>query len=194
VPARVGLSALRTICDKKNDAVITGTVTSAVLVLVFEKDGEATVVLTRRSAGLASDAGNISFPGGRMEPGESPLDAALRETREEIGLNVSVVDIEGSLPTVRRPFADHVVVPFLGILALRPPFVPNASEVDEILEVPLSELLRDGVAWEERWSIPQEGERTVHFFAHPAYLGENLIWGMTAMILWDLLDRATRST
>jgi 8-oxo-dGTP pyrophosphatase MutT (NUDIX family) len=169
------------------------TVTSAVLVLVFDDDGEANIILTRRSFDLASDAGNIAFPGGQVENGETPLRAALREAEEEIGIDRAIIDIQGSLVCVRRPFTHHVVEPFLGILRERPKLVPNPSEVDAILAVPVRELLRDGVAWEERWWVAGEKERSVHFFADEAYLGEDLVWGMTAMILWDFLDRATRS-
>ena len=147
----------------------------------------ATVVLIRRSADLDRDPGHVAFPGGRLEPGEPPLDAALREAEEEIGLARREVDVRGLLDVVRRRPGEHVAA-YLGVLGTRPALVANADEVESVLEVSLAALLADGVAWQERWSDGVE-ERSVHFFADSGALGEDLVWGVSARILWNLLAR-----
>lgn len=167
---------------------------AAVLVPVFASGAGAgaTLVLIRRSAHLQRDPGHVAFPGGRVEPGEAPLDAALRESEEEVGLATADIDVKGVLEVVgRRP--GELIAAYLGLLQRRPALVPNASEVESVLEVPLASLLADGVAWQERWSVGTV-ERSVHFFADPAALGDDLIWGVSAQILWHLLERVTGST
>jgi 8-oxo-dGTP pyrophosphatase MutT (NUDIX family) len=166
-------------------------VAAAVLVPVFAAapDGEATVVLTRRSQLLQRDPGHVAFPGGRVEPGEAPPDAALREAHEEVGLHPQEVEVCGLVDVVGRRPGEQIAA-YLGILARPPALVPSASEVESVLEVPLASLLADGVAWQERWSAGR-GERSVHFFADPTVLGDDLVWGVSARILWHLLDAAS---
>jgi len=147
----------------------------------------ASVVLIRRAVDLDRDPGHVAFPGGRLEPGEDPLDAALRETEEEIGLARDAVQVKGLLDVVRRRPGEHIAA-YLGVLDSRPTLVPNAGEVESVLEVPLAALLADGVAWQERWSNGVE-ERSVHFFADEAVLADDLVWGVSARILWGLLAR-----
>jgi 8-oxo-dGTP pyrophosphatase MutT (NUDIX family) len=164
---------------------------AAVLVPVFAAppDGEATVVLTRRSLSLQRDPGHVAFPGGRVEAGEAPADAALREAHEEVGLDPDDVEICGLVDVVGRRAGEQIAA-FLGVLPRPPALAPNASEVESVLEVPLAALLADGVAWQERWSVGQ-AERSVHFFADAAVLGDDLVWGVSARILWRLLDAAS---
>ncbi len=150
----------------------------------------ATVVLIRRSVDLVRDPGHVAFPGGRLETGEPPLEAALREAEEEIGLRREAVEERGLVDVVRRRRGERIAA-FLGLLASRPELVVNSGEVESVLEVPIEVLLADGVAWEERWSDGVE-ERSVHFFADHGTLGEDLVWGVTARILWSLFARCAR--
>lgn len=172
-------------------------VEAAVLVALYGDggdEGEATVVLIRRAAQLERDPGHVALPGGLVEPGEEPEAAALREAEEEVGLDPASVVILGPLATVERPRGRGAVAPFVGVLPARPVLVPSPAEVEAVLEVPLAFLLADGVAWEERWPVAGAGEaagpaHVVRFFAHDDVLGHDLVWGVTAKILWDLLER-----
>jgi 8-oxo-dGTP pyrophosphatase MutT (NUDIX family) len=162
--------------------------TSAVLVpLVFRPAGPV-VLLTRRAATLQREPGTISFPGGRREPGESPVVTALREAEEEIGLDRGAVEILGALPAVSRQRDAERVAPFVGLVLGDPPLFPSAAEVDAVLEAPLAGLYADGVAWEETWGVANEA-RAVKFFGSEEVLGRDLVWGLSAGILWELLLR-----
>lgn len=179
------------------DGPVRQRVEAAVLVALYGDgggdEGEATVVLIRRSSLLERDPGHVALPGGFVEPGEEPRAAALREAEEEIGLDPGAVEILGRLATVERPRHQGSVAPFVGVLPGRPALLPSPDEVEAVLEVPLAHLLAEGVAWEERWPLaPGEGPdapgRLVRFFACET-LGDDLVWGVTAKILWDLLER-----
>ncbi len=138
------------------------------------------IILTRRTQTLSSHAGQVAFPGGRIDPGETPEQAALREAHEEIGLTASLVELTGRLP-------DHVtgtgyrVTPVVGLLA--PGFVPvpAAAEVDRVFELPLSVLLDPAAPRLQRakWK-----GRMREFWVWPH--DEYYIWGATAAILLNL--------
>jgi 8-oxo-dGTP pyrophosphatase MutT (NUDIX family) len=161
-----------------------GAFDAAVLLALFEEAGESRLVLTRRAAALEHDAGHVALPGGHVEPGEPPIAAALRESREEIGLDPALVEPIATLPLVERPRSGHRVLPVVGVLAGRPRLTPNPAEVEAVLAPGLGELAAAGVAWEERWGLQR---RSVFFFSAPA-LGDDLLWGLTARIVWTLLE------
>jgi 8-oxo-dGTP pyrophosphatase MutT (NUDIX family) len=166
-------------------------VTAAVLVPVFSGErAEATIVFIRRASQLQRDPGHVAFPGGRVEPGEAPEAAALREAEEEIGLSRSDVEVHGLVDVVGRRSGEQIAA-YLGLLNRRPVHMPNASEVDSVIEVPVARLLSDGVAWRERWLTGAE-ERSVEFFADPVTLQDDLIWGVSARILWRVLELVAR--
>ncbi len=124
---------------------------SAVLAPFYELDGELYTVLTRRSWQLRSHTGEVSFPGGGQDDGESLREAALREAYEEIGLDPASVEIIGELDHLMTISSRSFIVPFVGLLARVPVLEPNPSEVDAVLHVPVRELLLDEVYREERW-------------------------------------------
>jgi 8-oxo-dGTP pyrophosphatase MutT (NUDIX family) len=159
---------------------------AAVLCAVFddETEGQAYVVLTRRSPGLRSHTSQVSFPGGRLDPGETPLDAALRETREEIGLDPAGVEVLGRLSTVRTAVNPAPIVPFVGALGRRPVLRPNPAEVERAFTVSLVELSDPEVYREEIWTFADEPERPMHFFE----LVGDTVWGATARMLRELLE------
>jgi peroxisomal coenzyme A diphosphatase NUDT7 len=161
---------------------LAGTRSSAVLVALHEGAAGAEVILTRRSRHLRSHRGEISFPGGRIEPGETAEDGALREANEEIHLNPNDVELIGRLPTLATVASMNHIVPVVGRLATRPDLWPCTAEVDRILDVPLAELASPEVFREERWGAPPV-ERPIFFFD----LSDETIWGATARILADLL-------
>jgi 8-oxo-dGTP pyrophosphatase MutT (NUDIX family) len=157
---------------------------SAVLVPLFEEDGETSVILTRRSSRLRSHTGEVSFPGGRVDPGEAPLAAALREATEEIGLDPEQVQIVGQLSPLSTVSSAAAITPFVGALAARPSLHPNPAEVERVFDVSLAELASDGVYHEELWELPEVGLRQMSFF----HLAGDTVWGATARMLRELLE------
>jgi 8-oxo-dGTP pyrophosphatase MutT (NUDIX family) len=153
---------------------------AAVLVPVIDRGGALTVLFTRRTAHLHDHAGQISFPGGRAEPGESAIQTALRETEEEIGLARRHVQILGELSQYTT-VTGYRVAPVVGVVL--PPFdlAPDAFEVAEVFEVPL-EFLLDPVN-HQRNLLVHDGVRR-HYYAMP--YGQYYIWGATAGMLMNL--------
>jgi 8-oxo-dGTP pyrophosphatase MutT (NUDIX family) len=160
---------------------------AAVLCALFDEDGQAHTVLTRRSSRLKSHTGEVSFPGGRLNPGEQPLDAALRESREEVGLDPGTVTIIGQLGTLSTVANPAPILPFVARLPGRPPLHPNPAEVERAFSVPLVELMQPGVYHEEIWAFPDDIERSIYFFE----LVGDTVWGATARMLRELLDLLT---
>ncbi|MCX7893117.1 MAG: CoA pyrophosphatase [Burkholderiales bacterium] len=153
---------------------------AAVLVPLVARDDGISVLLTRRTAHLHDHAGQISFPGGRSEPDESPLATALRETEEEIGLARSHVEPLGEL-TEYVTVTGYRVTPVVGLV--HPPFDlrPDEFEVAEVFEVPLAFLLDP--ANHQRNTVVYEGLQR-HYYAMP--YGPYYIWGATAGMLMNL--------
>jgi 8-oxo-dGTP pyrophosphatase MutT (NUDIX family) len=154
---------------------------AAVLVPIVQRPAGLMVLFTQRTTHLKSHAGQVSFPGGRAEPGDaSPEFTALREAQEEIGLAPEHVEILGRLPDYHTR-TGYVVAPIIGLLT--PPFelVPDPNEVDEIFEVPLGFLLDP--ANHRRQTRVLQG-RTVGYYEMP-YEGHH-IWGATAGMIVNL--------
>ena len=161
---------------------------SAVLIPIYDEGDGAVVVLTRRAQHLRSHKGEVSFPGGRQEPGEQPHETALRESEEETGLRPDEVELIGELDPLATFSSQSLIVPFVGMLARRPDLVAHESEVEAILHVALAELLHEDAYREELWPFPQ-GYHPLYFFE---IVGDT-IWGATARILHQLLSIATGS-
>ncbi len=141
------------------------------------------ILLTKRTSTLSSHAGQVAFPGGRMDPGETAIQTALREAEEEVGLPPNLVEITGRLP-------DHVtgtgfcISPVIGLLA--PGFIPTpaAAEVEEVFELPLSVLL-DPSAPKRQYREFKGRRRAFWVWPH----AQHFIWGATAAILVHLAQR-----
>jgi 8-oxo-dGTP pyrophosphatase MutT (NUDIX family) len=155
---------------------------SAVLVVLAPSARGVEVLLTRRSMDMRTHRGEISFPGGRLDPGETPSDAALREAHEEVGLDPSLVRVEGELEHLNTVVSRSYIVPVVGSLAAPIDVRPTSGEVDRVLWVPLADLTRPGTYRCERWGIPPT-DRLLHFFE----LDDETVWGATASVLIELL-------
>ena len=160
---------------------------AAVLVALMQDERGAHVILTRRSAALKHHPGQIAFPGGKIDAGDDgPVDAALREAEEEIGLRRSNAEILGSLP-LHETVTGFTVTPILA--RIREPFLwhPEAGEVDEVFAVPLAHVadpanyMIEGRIWRGHLR---------RYYVVP--WGPYYIWGATARILRRLADRMAR--
>jgi len=159
---------------------------AAVLVPIVDR-AEPTVLLTQRAAQLTEHSGQISFPGGKIDAGETPRDGALREAEEEIGLSRTVVEPLGYLDVYMTTLG-YRIVPL--IARVKPPFelLLNAAEVDETFEVPLAFLMEPKNL--QRHSRDWQG-LTRSYYAIP--YEKRYIWGVTAGILRNLYDRIYRA-
>lgn len=156
-----------------------------VLIMLYEVMGELHLVLTRRRDDLNSHAGQISFPGGRREAGETLQTTAFREAYEEVGIHPAELDLLGRLSSLYIPPSDFEVHPFVAWYRNGAPrFVPQEREVAEILEVPLAHLLDPSIRLEEPWDIRGFLLQVPFYdvFGHK-------VWGATAMMLSEFLER-----
>ena len=165
---------------------------ASVLVGIIDRSGEPNLLLIRRALHLDRDPGLIALPGGYVEQDEDPLAAALREAEEEVGLQASEVSISSCLGVFTQSRTGLKITAYLGFVDSSSQLSASAGEVHEIFEVPLATLYREGSAWQEEWRFADE-TRVIHFFADAAVLGDNLIWGLTAAIIWRLLEGVAQS-
>ena len=161
-----------------------GKTVAAVLVPLLAVDGEAHVLFTRRAQSLPHHRGQVAFPGGRHHPGEDrDLTAtALREAHEEIGLEPARAEVLGRLSETIVLQSAFRLTPWVASVPYPYPYVADPREVDEILHVPFSALLRPGahrVEQREAYGMNLD----VHYFE----LGTDVLWGATARITWELL-------
>lgn len=155
---------------------------AAALVLLYARAGIVYVPLTVRHHDLPHHAGQLSLPGGAIDPGESPQDAATRETEEEIGIGAATVRILGTLSSLWVPVSNFVIHPVVGVIDREPTFHLHEREVSTLLEVPVATLcdpdsvraahqVRDGVRLEYR-AFEVQG---------------HTVWGATAMMLSEFV-------
>jgi 8-oxo-dGTP pyrophosphatase MutT (NUDIX family) len=155
---------------------------SAVLVPLLLREGAPHVLFTKRPTTLRHHAGQYSFPGGSRDPEDAtPLHTALRETREELGIDVSGVRVLGALDEVPT-LTEFRIQPFVGVIPQGVEYQPNRDEVELVLEVPLTALLEPSIHRAERRSV-RGVEYDVDFYTY----GSHVIWGATGRILRDLL-------
>ena len=164
---------------------VLGAVEAGVLVPLFVEDGDLHVVFTLRRDDLRRHPGEISFPGGRREPEDPDLLAtALREAREEIGLPADTVEVIEALQPTSTFVTSYSIYPFVGLVPAGSRWTAQATEVAEVIELPLP-ALRAGYA---RRRISRRG---VPIRTDTYVVGGHLIWGATARILTDLLERVS---
>jgi 8-oxo-dGTP pyrophosphatase MutT (NUDIX family) len=158
-------------------------VRAAVLVPIVDR-GEASLVFAQRTDRVGHHAGQISFPGGRVDPEDADdLAAALREAHEEVGLDPARVEPLGLLDDTETFATQFVITPWVGVVRGPVVWQPDGEEIDKVIEVPVAALLDGGCFRVERWE--RDGVvRDVYFYD---YRGDT-IWGATARILKQYLD------
>lgn len=157
---------------------------AAVLIPIIAGPDGATVLMTRRSDSLASHTGQIAFPGGRLDPGETAVQAALREAFEEVALDPAVVEVLGVGDTYETG-TGFLVTPVVGWLTQAPSVTPSPAEVAEVFEVPWDFVMNPINHRQDSYQL--EGQPVRHFWAMPYQ--ERYIWGVTASILRGLCAR-----
>lgn len=155
---------------------------AAVLIPLIAAGDGWDILFAKRSENLAVHKGQVAFPGGSAEAGESPEEAALRESEEEVGLPARDVELIGRLDDLIT-HTGFIVAPFVGIVTGRPEYVLEPAEVDEVFEVPIDVLLAR--------ANPQIRDVTWNEQVYPTYVFRHEgveIWGMTGRILKGFLD------
>jgi len=159
-----------------------GAKTAAALILFYPRRDAPHLLLTVRAGQLAQHAGQVSFPGGGLEPDETVYKAALRETQEEVGVDPTQVRLIGALSPLYIPVSDFALHPVVGVTHCPPTWRAGAAEVWRVLETPVAELLTEagphrGYLWDEdrRYRVPY------------LEVGGERVWGATAMILAELM-------
>jgi 8-oxo-dGTP pyrophosphatase MutT (NUDIX family) len=157
---------------------------AAVLIPVIAGPEGATVLMTRRSDSLTSHTGQIAFPGGRLDPGETAIEAALREAFEEVALDPALVEVLG-VGDAYETGTGFLVTPVVGWLTARPETTPSPDEVAEVFEVPWDFLMDPSN--HSRDSYDREGQPRRWYWSMTH--GQRYIWGVTAGIVRALRTR-----
>ena len=157
---------------------------AAVLVPLIEHAGGVSVLLTRRADTLRKHQGQIAFPGGGIDPGETPWQAALREADEEVGLSPGLVALVG-LSTPFRTLTGFHITPVVGFVDPASRARPNPDEVAEVFEAPFAFLMDAANHEREMRSFPSGPSRWVYTIRHD----QRVIWGITAAIVRTLYER-----
>lgn len=157
---------------------------AAVLVPLVERQGEVSILLTKRADKLSSHSGQIAFPGGKIDPEDAgPEAAALREAHEEVGLENRHVEVLGRLPDYYTG-SGYKIAPFIGIMNAEAVIEANPDEVDYIFEVPLSFLMNP----DNHISGSKMFKGTERYFLEMPF-GDHYIWGITAGMIRVFYDR-----
>jgi 8-oxo-dGTP pyrophosphatase MutT (NUDIX family) len=159
---------------------------AAVLALVVERPAPS-LLFTVRATDLSRHAGEISFPGGLQDPGESLVETALREAHEEIGLAPDLPEVLGALPAIHTYVSGILVVPFVGVVASEPALHVSEAEIADVLILSIARL----EAVETATSYARPDGRTWHGWSYE--LDGHTVWGVTGWMLHDLLERMRRA-
>lgn len=161
---------------------------ASVLMPLVKRDEEWRVLLTRRPMHMKNHAGQVSFPGGKTEAGETPCAGALRETHEEVGIAQEDIHLLGRLSSFNA-VSDFRITPYVGIFSPEAEIIPEAGEVEEAFEIPFSFFMSRNN--HVRREVQFENENFI-LYDMPWPSAENRVhhvWGMTAMILHQLYKR-----
>jgi len=155
---------------------------SSVLLLLCKNENSFDILFTLRSNKLASHRGQISFPGGRLEKNETPLEAAIRETKEEVGIVTN--NVIGQLSNLYVPPSKTNITPFIAFSQKMPDLSINKDEVEEAFFYPLDFFLNEDNKLTEKWNLQNQIVDVPLWKIHKT----TALWGATAMILSEFID------
>ena len=156
---------------------------ASVAVILFEKEGSLTFLLTKRTSNVEHHKGQISLPGGAIDLGESPKEASLRESNEEIGIDTSSLYLVGNLSTLYTPVSHFNIHAYIWFTDQHPKIAINPNEVDEVFEININELLS-----EETVSKTPISKAGMNINVPAFHFSGCVCWGATAMIISELKD------
>jgi 8-oxo-dGTP pyrophosphatase MutT (NUDIX family) len=185
--SQLRMSSIRRLQEMTDQSQIANGVKSSVLILLYpwSQENELSMVLIQRPSYEGIHGGQISLPGGRLELSDLDLrETALREAKEEIGIDPGKIITIGVLTELYIPPSNYLVLPFLGYTSERPVFVPDPKEVAGIIEIKLKDLLNEGnIRYKDIYV------RTGLSVYGPCFeIDGHTIWGATAMILNELKE------
>ncbi len=149
---------------------------------------EPSLIFTERAAELSRHAGEVSFPGGLQDPGETLAETALREAHEEIGVDAGLPDLLGALPAVHTTVSGILVVPFVGVIETPPVLTISDAEIAAVVTVPVARL----AAVERPMQLERPGGGTWHGWTYE--IDRHTIWGATGWMLHGLLEVLRKET
>jgi len=178
--AQIQMSSMKRLQELMSSVQSGKTIPSSVLLLLYPIEDEIYIVFIQRPDYKGVHAGQISFPGGKWEPeDEDQVITALRESKEEVGINPETVRILGKLSDLYIPPSRYLVSPYIGYCMTRPDFVKDPNEVKEIIEIKLRDLFS-----ESSYQVTDHKVGLGIRFKAPAFVvNGHTIWGATAMIL-----------
>jgi len=186
LPGEVAHRRLMPVTRKKfpDNPDLSKAVPSSVLILFFPKNMQAHIIFIQRPKYNGVHSGQIAFPGGKTEVSDkSMLHTALRETDEEIGVKTNDIKVIGSLSKLYIPPSNFIVSPFVGYLDYEPDFIPDAKEVQEVVTIPVDELMN-----EHNFRMHDIDTSGLKYKVPCFYIQEKVIWGATSMIVNELLE------
>ena len=157
----------------KNLGEVKGKKIAAVLVPIYIEDGIIKLFFEKRVEKLGRHSGEISFPGGEREDKETPIETALRETEEEIGIKKQDIETLGYLQPTKVKSSGFTIIPVVGYIKKKPEFKINKAEVEKVLVISIEEI---------------EANRKKTILGEYYKVGEYVIWGATARILKQLIE------
>jgi 8-oxo-dGTP pyrophosphatase MutT (NUDIX family) len=160
---------------------------AAGLLLLYPKDDAPHVLLTVRGGSLRHHTGQVSLPGGAVDPGETFEAAAVREAEEEVGLDGGSIEVIGRLTPLHIPVSGFLLHPVVGYAAIRPRLQPAEWEVARVLEVPLTRFVDGDALRNDRWVRERNGAQIEVDVPYFEIEGEK-VWGATAMVLAEFLE------
>jgi 8-oxo-dGTP pyrophosphatase MutT (NUDIX family) len=162
---------------------------AAALLLLYPRGGVTHLVLTVRASDLPQHAGQVSLPGGGVDPGESLQQAALREAWEEVGVEPASVSIIGALTPLHIPVSGFLLHPLVGVTPDAPVFTPHVREVAQVAEVSLADLAAPERRALTHWQYEGRDYEVPYFDVHGLQ-----VWGATAMVLGEFLAVVTEAS